>query len=34
VFGNAMAYAPDIDKITIAPVTVGTPTTISTKSGS
>jgi hypothetical protein len=30
VFGNASAYAPDIDKITIAPVTVGTPTTIAT----
>jgi hypothetical protein len=29
VFGNANAYAPDIDKITIAPVTVGTPTTVS-----
>lgn len=31
VFGNANAYAPDIDKITIAPVTVGIPTTIPAK---
>jgi hypothetical protein len=30
VFGNASAYAPDIDKINIAPVTVGTPSTVST----
>jgi hypothetical protein len=30
VFGNAGAYAPDVDKINIAPVTVGTPRTIST----
>jgi hypothetical protein len=27
VFGNAGAYAPDIDKLTIAPITIGTPTT-------
>lgn len=29
VFGNPTAFAPDIDKLTIAPVTVGTPTTTS-----
>jgi hypothetical protein len=28
VFGNPAAYAPDIDKITIAPVTVGQPSTV------
>jgi hypothetical protein len=28
VFGNPDAYAPDIDKVVIAPVTVGTPTTV------
>ena len=28
VFGNPTAYAPDIDKITIAPAVVGTPTTV------
>ncbi len=27
VFGNADAYAPDVDKLTIAPVVVGTPVT-------
>ncbi|HZW40723.1 MAG TPA: hypothetical protein VFE99_00355 [Agromyces sp.] len=29
-FGNPTAYAPDVDKITIAPVLLGTPTTIAT----
>lgn len=29
-FGNPTAYAPDVDKITIAPVLLGTPSTIST----
>lgn len=28
VFGNASAWAPDIDRIVIAPVLVGTPTTV------
>ncbi|EEP74967.1 hypothetical protein MCAG_05294 [Micromonospora sp. ATCC 39149] len=28
VFGNPDAYAPDIDKISIAPVTLGAPTTV------
>ena len=28
VFGNPDAYAPDIDKIIIAPATLGTPTTV------
>ena len=28
VFGNPTAYAPDIDKITIAPAVLGTPTTV------
>jgi hypothetical protein len=28
VFGNPDAYAPDVDKITIAPTTIGSPTTI------
>ena len=28
VFGNPTAYAPDIDKITIAPAVVGAPTTV------
>jgi hypothetical protein len=28
VFGNPVAYAPDVDKITIAPVTLGAPTTV------
>lgn len=28
VFGNASAWAPDIDKIVIAPVVVGVPTTV------
>ncbi|WP_146079483.1 CBM35 domain-containing protein [Rathayibacter sp. AY2B9] len=27
VLGNATAYAPNIDKVTIAPVSIGTPTT-------
>jgi hypothetical protein len=30
VFGNASAFAPDIDRINIAPVTVGSPSTVST----
>ncbi|NQX28113.1 hypothetical protein HQQ81_12245 [Microbacteriaceae bacterium VKM Ac-2854] len=30
VLGNASAYAPNIDRITIAPVSLGTPTTVST----
>ncbi|WP_200952493.1 hypothetical protein [Agromyces sp. Soil535] len=29
-FGNPDAYAPDVDKITIAPVLLGTPSTIAT----
>lgn len=29
VLGNATAYAPNIDKVTIAPVAIGTPTTVS-----
>lgn len=31
-FGNPTAYAPDVDKITIAPVLLGTPTTVATGS--
>ncbi|GAA4708856.1 hypothetical protein [Phytohabitans rumicis] len=31
VFGNPTAYAPDIDKVVIAPLTVGTPTTSPTR---
>ena len=30
VFGNATKYAPDVDKLTIAPAAVGTPSTVST----
>jgi hypothetical protein len=33
VFGNPNAYAPDIDKVTIAPVTLGTPTTVAQRQG-
>lgn len=29
VLGNASAYAPNIDKVTVAPVQLGTPTTVS-----
>ncbi len=28
VFGNAAAYAPDVDRITIAPVVLGMPITL------
>lgn len=31
IFGNPTAYAPDIDKLTIAPVVVGTPVTTPAK---
>jgi len=33
VFGNPTAYAPDIDKLIIAPITVGTPTTVAQRNG-
>jgi len=33
VFGNPNAYAPDIDKITIAPATLGKPTTVAQRHG-
>lgn len=33
IFGNPNAYAPDIDKITIAPVTLGVPTTVPQRHG-
>lgn len=33
VFGNPAAYAPDVDKIVIAPVTVGKPSTVKLPQG-